>query len=82
VAIIFFHHFDPATGEELWVTSGGVTRLVKDINPGLRSARAISVGGMVRPIAFAALRLMTSSYFTGAWTGRSPGFSPLRMRSM
>src|SRR5262249_53656362 len=45
------------------------------------SARASSVGGTVRPIAFAALRLMTSSYFTGACTGRSPGFSPLRMRS-
>jgi ELWxxDGT repeat protein len=35
VPIIFFDHFDPATGEELWVSSGGVTKLVKDINPGL-----------------------------------------------
>src|SRR5262249_52154376 len=45
------------------------------------SARASRVGGTMRPIAFAALRLMTSSYLTGACTGRSPGFSPLRMRS-
>jgi ELWxxDGT repeat protein len=35
VAIIFFDHFDPATGEELWLNSGGITKLVKDINPGL-----------------------------------------------
>jgi ELWxxDGT repeat protein len=34
VAIIFFDHFDPATGEELWLNSGGITKLVKDINPG------------------------------------------------
>jgi hypothetical protein len=31
--------------------------------------------------AFAVLRLSTFSYFTGACTGRSAGFSPLRMRS-
>ena len=45
------------------------------------SARASSVGGISRPIALAVLRLMTSSCFTGACTGRSAGFSPLRMRS-
>src|SRR4051812_1048795 len=45
------------------------------------SARASRVGGMSRPSAFAVLRLMTSSYFVGACTGRSAGFSPLRMRS-
>src|SRR6185503_17301119 len=45
------------------------------------SARASSVGGTVRPSAFAVLRLMISSYFVGACTGRSAGFSPLRMRS-
>src|ERR1051326_2810247 len=46
------------------------------------SARARSVGGMSRPSALAVLRLMTSSKVVGSWTGRSPGFSPLRMRSM
>ena len=45
------------------------------------SARASSVGGISMPSAFAALRLMTSSYFVGACTGRSAGFAPLRMRS-
>src|SRR5262249_41813295 len=45
------------------------------------SARASSVGGTSRPIAFAVLRLMTNSYLVGACTGRSAGFSPLRMRS-
>ena len=45
------------------------------------SARASSVGGMSRPSALAVLRLITSSYLVGACTGRSAGFSPLRMRS-
>ena len=45
------------------------------------SARASTDAGSSRPSALAVLRLITSSYFTGAWTGRSPGFSPLRMRS-
>src|SRR5262245_26342567 len=34
------------------------------------SARASSVGGTVKPSAFAVLRLMTSSYLVGACTGR------------
>src|SRR5262245_10767655 len=45
------------------------------------SARASSMGGISRPSALAALRLITSSYFVGNWTGRSPGFSPFRTRS-
>src|SRR5262249_25495177 len=45
------------------------------------SARASSVGGTVRPSAFAVLRLSTKSYLTGACTGRAAGLSPLRMRS-
>src|SRR5262249_48091912 len=45
------------------------------------SARASSVGGIWMPSALAVLRLITSSYLVGCWTGRSPGFSPLRMRS-
>jgi|SRR6516162_2518605 len=44
-------------------------------------ALARSDGGTERPNALAVLRLMISSYFFGAWTGRSAGFSPLRMRS-
>src|SRR5262249_11344821 len=45
------------------------------------SARASSVSGTSSPSAFAVLRLMTSPYLVGACTGRSAGFSPLRMRS-
>src|SRR5215475_13281795 len=37
--------------------------------------------GMVRPSAFAVLRLMTSSNLVGCWTGRSLAFAPLRIRS-
>src|SRR5262249_31870354 len=44
------------------------------------SARASSVDGTSRPSAFAVLRLITNSYLVGACTGRSAGFSPLRMR--
>ena len=37
--------------------------------------------GTSRPSALAVLRLITSSNLTGAWTGSSLGFAPLRMRS-
>src|SRR5262249_28862670 len=45
------------------------------------SARASSVGGISTPSALAVFKLMTSSYLVGVCTGRSAGFSPLRMRS-
>src|SRR5262245_10191049 len=45
------------------------------------SAATSNLSGTVRPSILAVLRLMTSSYFVGACTGRSAGFSPLRMRS-
>src|SRR5438128_4143351 len=45
------------------------------------SAAASSVGGTVRPSAFAILRLMTSSNFVGSSTGRSDDFAPLRILS-
>src|SRR5262245_3604488 len=44
-------------------------------------ARASTAGGTVRPSAFAVLRLMTNAYLVAVCTGRSAGFSPLRMRS-
>src|SRR5262249_14990239 len=46
-----------------------------------RSARVRRVGGMSRPIAFAVLRLMTSSNFVGCSTGSSAGLAPFRIRS-
>src|SRR5262245_16837957 len=45
------------------------------------SARTSTAGGIARPSALAALRLITNSFLVGACTGRSAGFSPLRMRS-
>ena len=45
------------------------------------SARESNCGGTVRPSALAVLRLITSSNLVGACTGKSPGFSPLRIRS-
>jgi hypothetical protein len=45
------------------------------------SARASTDEGISRPSALAVFRLITSSYLVGACTGRSAGFSPLRMRS-
>jgi hypothetical protein len=46
------------------------------------SAVVSSVGGMVRPSAFAALRLMKRPNLVGYSIGRSAGLVPLRMRSM
>ena len=43
------------------------------------SARARIEGGTVMPSACAVLRLTTSSKRVGCWTGRSAGFSPLRI---
>src|SRR5215475_1591840 len=45
------------------------------------SARCRSNGGTSSPSVLAVLRLMISSNLTGAWTGSSLGFAPLRMRS-
>ena len=46
-----------------------------------RSALASTLGGIVRPICFAALRLITSSNFVGCSTGRSAGFLPFKILS-
>jgi hypothetical protein len=37
--------------------------------------------GIVKPISFAVLRLITSSYFVGCSTGRLAGFLPFRILS-
>jgi hypothetical protein len=46
------------------------------------SATCWRSNGTSRPNDLAVLRLMIRSNFVGACTGRSPGFSPLRMRSI
>src|ERR1700680_4092417 len=43
------------------------------------SARASTVGGMVRPSVLALFRLTTSSSTVGCSIGSSAGFAPLRM---
>ena len=45
------------------------------------SAWNSTVGGIVTPICFAVLRLITNSNFVGCATGRSAGFAPLRILS-
>ena len=45
------------------------------------SARASNVCGMVRPSAFAVLRLITNSILVGCSIGRSAGLAPLRIFS-
>src|SRR5215831_9794984 len=44
------------------------------------SPSASSLSGIWRPRALAVLRLMNNSSFVTCWTGRSAGFSPLKMR--
>src|SRR5262245_35753121 len=44
------------------------------------SARASSLSGIWRPSAFAVLRLITNANLMDCITGRSAGFSPLRIR--
>jgi hypothetical protein len=46
------------------------------------SARASSVGGIVRPRALAVFALMTSSNFVGCSIGSSAGLAPLKILSM
>ena len=52
-----------------------------DIHSMSSSARCCKINGTDRPSALAVFRLMTISYLVGVCTGRSAGFSPLRMRS-
>ena len=44
------------------------------------SASASRLSGIDRPSALAVLRLMTNSNLVGCTTGKSAGFSPLRIR--
>jgi hypothetical protein len=57
------------------------TRTSEDRYSITSSATASNAGGMSRPSALAVLRLMVSSYLVGCCTGKSAGFSPLRIRS-
>jgi hypothetical protein len=61
------HHGCQRDRSNYWITS---------------SAVASSVSGMVRPSALAVLRLSTNANLLGCCTGKSPGFSPRRIRSI
>jgi hypothetical protein len=70
-------HPKPVTLPDLSACSKFVSRGRYSITS---SARASKSGGTVRFSAFAVLRLITNSNLVGCTTGRSAGFSPLRMR--
>ena len=53
---------------------------LQEIHSITSSARESVMRGSVRPSDFAVLRLMTNSNLVGRKTGRSAGFSPLRIR--
>ena len=74
------------TGKRRLVTAHARTGLMHRSNcaSSIRSPRRrgrAGSAGLSRPSALAVLRLITISYLVGACTGRSAGFSPLRMRS-
>ena len=87
IPIVFTQHADPVgigpRGEAR--LRNNITHLVYDRAPSFHSittsARASTVGGISRPSAFAVLRLIASSYLDACSTGRSAGFSPLRILS-
>jgi hypothetical protein len=65
----------------LWANSGLMQRGKKDSYSITSSAVNKSFVGMVRPSALAAFKFITNSYPVGCWKGRSPGFSPRKIRS-
>jgi len=60
--------------------SGLMHRIKEQLYSITSSARPIKGSGIFNPSAFAVFRLMTNSTFVDCWTGRSAGFSPLRIR--
>ena len=66
-------NFNPHHGHAPWLPAHGLAHSITS------SARASSVGGTSRPIALAVCRLMMSSNLLARKTGRSAGFSPLRI---
>src|SRR5262249_49980613 len=60
---------------------GGPRRSFASAGPFVPPSGPARTDGRSRPSALAVLRLITNSYLVGACTGRSAGFSPLRMRS-
>jgi len=74
-------HEAPAQYLTRWANSGLMRRSKKERYSITSSARARSVGGIVRSRAFAVVRLRTRSNLVGCSTGMSPGFAPRRILS-
>src|SRR5215472_9066871 len=73
---------DLVDGDVRYVPKADITRRNKNIAYSISASARVSTDcGMVIPSALAVLRLITSSYFVGACTGKSLGLSPFRMRS-
>src|SRR4029450_13811342 len=70
--------FDPAEFAQALHNSGDMLALGRTRTS---SARARTVADTSRRSVLAVLRLSTVSYLVGVCTGRSAGFSPLRIRS-
>jgi hypothetical protein len=70
---------DMAPMSEVGPTTGLVHRSKLSFYSIHSVAVANSVRGIVSPIAFAVLRLMTNSNVLGLWTGKSAGLAPLRI---
>ena len=71
-----------ASGDVRFVPKGDICTAAKWRFYSITSSAVICIiNGSVSPSAFAVLRLMINSNLVGACTGRSPGLSPLRMRS-
>ena len=64
----------------LWANAELMHRSKRHLYSITSSARPLNVSGTVMPSAVAVLRLMYSSTFVACWTGKSAGFSPLRIR--
>src|SRR6516164_4636039 len=64
-----------------FVPQADILRCNRDWHSITSSARASKDWGTDKSSAFAVVRLIASWYLVGACTGRSAGFSPLRMRS-
>src|SRR4029434_2924450 len=64
---------------------GSLIRYSMPVYPGASlitlSARARTLGGIVKPICLAAFRLMISSNFVGCSTGKSAGLAPFKILS-
>jgi hypothetical protein len=77
----FCRHRAPSPNPADQDASGGLRRSTACGHWSTSSACKRMLGGMVRPRALAALRLITNSNLVGCSTGRSAGLAPLRILS-